>query len=298
MENNLKTIKIGTSLGGTFESNTLQPITAGIDSGNNLNPIQFKSRNQNIEELKKEKEVEPAENNINKYNIYQKAIAELMGTTMLLYHCCGAAVFHKDKLYVGVLSSSLSVLFLVYCFVNISGAHFNPAVSLPLYMKGMITLKELIAYMIAQLIGAFLGCCFIALSRKGRFEELNATKIQDYLIEVNGGTKTDAWCYISCLFTEIFGTFMLDLFIFCTSKKDSKMGTSTGLAFGGLLTALIFTGSNISGSSFNPFRSLAPAALQAASGGDTKPIEQIWIYVVGPFVGGILSFFAWKIFDK
>ena len=151
--------------------------------------------------------------------------------------------------------------------------------------------------MIAQLIGAFLGCCFIALSRKGRFEELNATKIQDYLIKVNGGNKIDAWCYISCLFTEIFGTFMLDFFIFCTSKKETKMGTSTGLAFGGLLTALIFTGCNISGSSFNPFRSLAPAALQAVSGGDTKPIEQIWIYFIGPFAGGILSFFAWKIFD-
>ena len=297
MENNLKTVKFETSLGGTSNNNTLQPILTGIGSGKNLNTIQLNSKNQIIEQFKKEKEVEQEEKTINKYNIYQKFIAELMGTTMLLYHCCGAAVFHKDKLYVGVLSSSLSVLFLVYCFVNISGAHFNPAVSLPLYLKGMITLKELIAYMIAQLIGAFLGCCFIALSRKGRFEELNATKIQDYLIKVNGGNKIDAWCYISCLFTEIFGTFMLDFFIFCTSKKETKMGTSTGLAFGGLLTALIFTGCNISGSSFNPFRSLAPAALQAASGGDTKPIEQIWIYFIGPFAGGILSFFAWKIFD-
>ena len=59
---------------------------------------------------------------------------------------------------------------------------------------------------------------------------------------------------------------------------------------------LILTGCNISGSSFNPTRSLAPAVLQALSGGDTKPLEQIWIYIIGPFAGGILSYYAWKIF--
>ena len=216
---------------------------------------------------------------------------------MLVYHCCGAAVFHNDKLYVGVLSSAFSVLFLIYCFAKISGAHFNPAVSLPLYLYGSITLKELILYFIAQLVGSFLGCVCIALSRKGRFEELNATKISDYLIHVNGGKKIDAWCYISCLFTEIFGTFMLDFFVFAISQKNNQLGPSLGLCFAGLLICLIFTGCNISGSSFNPTRSLAPAVLQAISGGDKKPIQQIWIYIVGPFTGGILAFFAWKIFS-
>ena len=93
-------------------------------------------------------------------------------------------------------------------------------------------------------------------------------------------------------------SFVIYFFIFCISEENNKLGNSIGLAFGGILTALIFTGSNISGSSFNPARSLAPAVLQAISGGDTDPLKQIWIYIIGPLVGGVLSFYAWKIFDK
>ena len=286
-----KPVKIASNFGESISTGSqLQGISTGAESGKDLNKIQvIKSKKIEFEENKEEHEEKT-------YKLYQKFLAELFGTSMLLYHCCGAAVFNKELLYVGVLSSSLGVLFIVYCFVNISGAHFNPAVSLPLYMKGALTLKELLAYVVAQLLGAFIGCCFIALSRKGRFDELNATKIQDYLIHVNGGTKIDAWCYISCLFTEMFGTFMLEFFVFAISEKKNNLGNLVGLVFGGVLTVLIFTGCNISGSSFNPFRSLAPAVLQAVSGGDTKPIEQIWIYIIGPFAGGIISFYAWKIF--
>ena len=283
-----KPVKISSNFGESINTgNQLQGISTIAERGNDLNKIKvIKSEFEENKEVHEEKT----------YKLYQKFLAELFGTSMLLYHCCGAAVFHKELLYVGVLSSSLGVLFIVYCFVNISGAHFNPAVSLPLYMKGALTLKELLAYVVAQLLGAFIGCCFIALSRKGRFDELNATKIQDYLIHVNGGTKIDEWCYISCFFTEMFGTFMLEFFVFAISEKKNNLGNLVGLVFGGVLTVLIFTGCNISGSSFNPFRSLAPAVLQAVSGGDTKPIEQIWIYIIGPFAGGIISFYAWKIF--
>ena len=232
----------------------------------------------------------------NKFSLYQKFLAELIGSTILIYHSCGSAVFQKDKLYVPVLSSSFCITFLIYCFFNISGSHFNPCVSLPIYLKGSLKLKEFIFYIIAQTLGAFLGCCFIALSCKGRFKELNATKIHDYLIQVNGGTDIDAWCYISCLFTEIFGTFMLILFIMAISENVNKLEPILGLSFGCLLISLIFTACNISGSSFNPTRSLAPAVLQAIAGGDKKPLEQIWIYLIGPPIGSVLAFYTWKIF--
>ena len=275
-------------VGESLSNNPLQPVTLGENSGKNLNTFELK-KPDNIET--KDENIEPK-----KYSLFQKFLAEFFGSVMLVYHCCGAAVFQSDKLYVGVFSSAFCVLFLIYCFVNISGAHFNPAVSLPLYLNGSITLKEFILYFIAQLIGSFLGCVFIALSRKGRFEELNATEIKDYLIHVNGGTDIDAWCYISCFFTEFFSTFMLDFFVLAISEKNNKLGTSLGLAFAGILICLIFTACNISGSSFNPTRSLAPAVLQAISGGSKKPLEQIWIFIIAPFLGGFVSFYAWKIF--
>lgn len=285
-DTNLKCNKICLNSSSIDTGHHFNPLSAA-DSGKELQVVSIKDTNKE-ENKSEQKEI--------KFKLYQKFLAELFGTTILLYECCGAPTFNKDKLYVGVLASSFTVTFLVYIFVNISGAHFNPAVSLALFMKGAITLKEFFLYMLAQVIGAFIGCCFIALSRKGKFDELGATKISDYLIQVNGGTEIDAWCYISCLFTEIFSTFLLILFVLAIGEKYNQLGISLGLAFGLALMALIFTGANISGSSFNPARSLAPATLQALSGGDTKPIEQIWIYIIGPFSGSLIAFYAWKIF--
>lgn len=274
-----------------LSNHSFNPLPIGADSGKKINSIDL------TKPLDKETKNENENENPKQYTLFQKFLAEFFGTIMLIYHSCGCSVFLSDKLYAGVLSSAFSVMFLIYCFVNISGAHFNPAVSLPLYLKGAITIKEFLFYFIAQFFGSFIGCCCIALSHKGRFEELNATKITDSLIQVHGGKEIDAWCYISCLFTELFGTFMLDFFVLAIGEKNNKLKQSLGLAFAGLLICLIFTGCNISGSSFNPTRSFAPAVLQAIAGGDKKPIEQIWIYIVGPFAGSILAFFAWKIFQ-
>lgn len=280
------------SANSTDTANHFNPLSGAIDSDKNLQEIYSKKKEPEI----KEEINDQSQSQEIKFKLYQKLFAELFGTAILLYGCCLAPVLFKDKLYVGVISSSFTVLYLVYCFVNISGAHFNPAVSLALFLNGAITLKEFFLYMIVQTIGAFIGCCCIALSRKGRFDELNATKIQDNLINVNGGTKIDIWCYISCLFTEIFCTFILNLFVLAIGEKYNKLGINVGMAFGCALIALIFSACGVSGASFNPARSLAPAVLQAISGGDTKPIEQIWIYIIGPFTGAILSYFAWKIF--
>ena len=57
----------------------------------------------------------------NKFSLYQKFLAELIGSTILIYHSCGSAVFQKDKLYVPVLSSSFCITFLIYCFLIFLG---------------------------------------------------------------------------------------------------------------------------------------------------------------------------------
>ena len=278
------------SISSEFRVNAL---SSAIESGKNLQGI-YSQKNEE-KEIKNEEKNKSESQEVH-FKLYQKFFAELIGSAVLVYGCCLSPVLHKDKLYAGVLSSAFTVLYLVYIFVNISGAHFNPSVSLVIYMNGGLTLKEFFVYMIAQFVGAFIGCCCIALSRKGRFEELGATKIQDDFIHINGGTEIDAWCYISCLFTEIFCTFILNFFILAIGEKYNKLGINVGMAFGCAIVALILTACGVSGASFNPSRSLGPAALQAISGGDTKPIEQIWIYIIGPFAGAFIAYYAWKIF--
>ena len=99
-----------------------------------------------------------------------------------------------------------------------------------------------------------------------------------------------------CFFFEIFGTFVLILFILASCERDNYLGPNLGLAFSATLLALSGVGGNVSGCSLNPARSFAPAIVQVMAKGDKNPIKQIWIYIVGPLLGSSAAAFLWPIF--
>ena len=231
------------------------------------------------------------------YKLYQKFLAELSGTCLLLFIGGGGPVFCEGNLVASALGAGFVVTTTVYIFYKISGAHFNPAISIPLYLRNLLPLKDMLLYILAQFIGAFIGCILIALCRKGKFDKLGATKVQNYIINLGKEQKLDSWCYVSALACEFICTFILILFGFSVSEKNNKLGNTVGLGYGVLLVMLILIGANVSGSSFNPARALAQAVLQAIGGGDKEPLKQIWIFFVGPMGGGILAAFYWKIFE-
>ena len=229
------------------------------------------------------------------YNLSQKVLGELIGTTLFVYGVCSCNVFGSNPAC-AVVGSSFMGGIIIYIFGRVSGAHFNPAVSLGLFLRHKLTALELGLYVIAQIVGGFIGCILLALCRKGRFEELAGNKIQDYLIYTDGGYKKNAWCYISALLFEIFGTFILLMFILASCERDNYLGPALGLAFSITLIALNGIGGNISSCSLNPARSFAPALIQVFASGDKDPIKQIWIYLVGPLIGAIIAAFVWPIF--
>ena len=245
---------------------------------------------------KKSQESKNLENPI-KYTLLQKFLAELSGTSLLMFGTVGAPLFCEGNIVAAGLTSGFTITAIIHMFTKISSAHFNPSVSLSCYLKKYLTLKEFLVYLSAQVIGAFVGCVLIALCRKGKFDRLGATKIQPYLIGVDNGEKIDAWCYISALICEIICTFIIVTYMLSISEKNNNLGTSLGLTFGVMIAMLVMGGGNISASSFNPARSLAPAILQAIVGGDIEPLKEIWIYIIGPFAGGVLSVVYWKIFE-
>ena len=121
--------------------------------------------------------------------------------------------------------------------------------------------------------------------------------MQEYLITTAGGTGKNAMCYISALISEIIGTFVLIMFILASCERDNYLGPMLGLAFASTLIALSVAGGNVSGCSLNPARSFGPALVQViAKGGDSQPMKQIWIYIVGPFLGAIIAAFVWPFF--
>ena len=219
----------------------------------------------------------------------QKFLAECIGTLLLIFICCGSAVFTDFEIVPSAIGGSLIVTSLVYLFQKVSGAHFNPVVSFPMFILKKISLKELFYYLVAQLLGAMLGSLLVGLCRRGKFDILASNQIGKYLINLSENKEIDAWCYISAFFCEVFLTFILIIVVLASTVQKNNFGNLTGLVVGFTIMFLIFTGFSISGCSLNPVRSLAPAFYEAVIGGNTTAIKQIWIYIFWPFFGGALA---------
>lgn len=227
----------------------------------------------------------------NHYSMGQKFFSEFIGCIFLLFIGSGIGLYTNGDIVPVVLANGFVVGALIYIFGRISGAHFNPSVSIPMFLRGKLTLRELIYYTIAQFSGGFVGSLFVALCNKGKFDKLSSTQIGNYLKQLDGKNELDTWCYISAFLCEILLTFGLVMVVFGSTVKRNNFKNLTGLIIGITLTMLIFTGFNLSGGSMNPVRSIPPAVYEAINGNNTA-IKQIWIYIFGPITGGILASFV------
>jgi aquaporin Z len=243
--------------------------------------------------LEEEKEKEQIKNidlpesvNQNSYSVGQKFCAEFIGTFFLLFVGSGIGVFTNGDLVAVILSNGLVIAAMIYPFGRISGAHFNPSVTIPMFLRQKITIKELAYYLVAQFSGGLVGSLFVFLCNRGRLDNLGSTQIGDFLKE---GGELDAWSYIGALLSETILTFGLVMVVFASTVKRNNFNNLTGLIISITLIMLIFTGFYLSGGSMNPVRSIPPAVYEAIIGGNTTAIKQIWIYIIGPIMGGILA---------
>ena len=229
------------------------------------------------------------------YTLTQKILGELIGTMLFVYGVCCSNVFGNST-ECAIIGSCCMGGVIIYIFGRISGAHFNPAVSLALFLRHKLSAMELGLYIIAQIIGGFIGCVLLGLCRRAHFKEMAGNCITDHLIGLGTNGKKTGWCYVSAFLFEIFGTFVLVLFILASCERDNYLGPTLGLAFSSVLIALSGIGGNVSGCSLNPARSFGPALMQVIAGGNKDPIKQIWIYLVGPLLGGVIAAFLWPVF--
>jgi len=232
------------------------------------------------------------DNNGNVVPWRKKFFAEFIGGIFLLYIGSGVGVYTKGDLVPIALTNGMILGCLVYIFGPISGGHFNPSITISEFLRKRLTLVELIYYIIAQIVGGFIGSVFVAVCNRGKFDRLASNQIAQYLITFNdiNNTKIDAWCYICALLCEIILTyFLILLFISLTTSKHTRNSNVNGIIVGASLAMFIFTGFHISGGSLNLMRSLPPAALEAIFGHNNTAIKQIWIYIVGPVVGSVIA---------
>jgi aquaporin Z len=168
-----------------------------------------------------------------------------------------------------VIAPGLTVTALIYALGAISGAHFNPAVTLTFAIRGDFPWRWVPRYAAGQLAGAVLACLFLR-AMFGVVGHLGTT--------LPGPRATD----LQALIMELILTNILVLVILGTALGAKNVGHNSALAVGGFIAAAGLFASTISGASMNPARSLAPALVSGR-------LADVWIYLVGPFLGGIVA---------
>jgi aquaporin Z len=199
----------------------------------------------------------------------RKLLTEVIGTFFLVL-TVGLTVTAQSPFAPLAIGSVLMVM--VYMGGHISGAHYNPAVSLAILIRGKITGAELLTYWVAQLVGAILATIAVLVITGSSFAPAPA----------------DGAGAVAALLVEVLFTFALALVVLNVATAEATAGNSYyGLAIGFTILAAAFAGGPISGGAFNPAVGTGPILVHAFAGGGS--IGNLWLYLVGPFVGGALA---------
>lgn len=228
----------------------------------------------------------------------KKYFAEGIGTFALVFFGCGAAVISSVFAVpagIGLLGIALafgfSVVAMVYAIGPISGCHINPAITISMLVAGKISLKDSIGYIIAQMIGAFIGAGTLYLIQKG----MPGFEMKEWALGANGWGEgyLGGYSVTSALIAEIVLSF---LFLFVIFATTSRLGNSNmaGLAIGITLVLIHLVAIPITGTSVNPARSFGPAMF---AGG--KALQQLWLFIVAPIIGGVCAALVWRgVFER
>ena len=218
----------------------------------------------------------------------KKYTAELLGTFVLTLFGCGSAAIAGATLgTLGIaFAFGLSIVAMAYAIGDISGCHINPAVSLGVWMSGKMTAKDFFGYVIAQCVGALLA----ALALAAIINMTNLGGIAATGLGANGYGVASSVGLTACgaLIVEVILTciFVLTILGVTSSQKTAAIA---GLVIGLTLTFVHIMGIPLTGTSVNPARSFGPALVLGG-----KALCQLWVFVVGPFIGAALAALIWK----
>lgn len=210
----------------------------------------------------------------------------MVGTFVLTFMGCGAAV----SLNCGVdtasvlgtaLAFGLAVVAMAYAIGGISGCHINPAITLGVFLSKRMSAKDCVGYMVAQVIGAIIAAAVLY--------GLVATDPSLALGTKTGANACASDCVFNGLLAEVVLTFVFVLVVLgATSKTNGATNNWAGLAIGLALVLIHLVGIHYTGTSVNPARSIGPALFEGG-----KALSQLWVFIVGPFVGGALAAGVW-----
>lgn len=208
----------------------------------------------------------------------KKYIAEFIGTFSMVFCGTGAMAINEvtggSVTHVGIaMTWGLIVMAMIYAFGDISGAHFNPAVTIAFAYAKKFAWKEVPKFIVAQILGAFLAS-FIVLFLFPDSETLGATI-----------PTVSVW---RAFVLELLLTFFLMVVIINVSTGSKEVGSIAGIAVGSVVLLEAMFAGPITNASMNPARSLAP---NVVSGN----IQDLWLYILAPILGALLAVVSCKL---
>lgn len=210
----------------------------------------------------------------------QKLLAEWIGTYVLVFAGTGAIMIEElthQLTHIGIsLTFGLVVMALIYSFGHISGAHFNPAVTVAFWVKGDIKTKEAIPYLITQFVAATAASGTLYLMF-GSVASMDAT------------VPMDPWTQSFVL--ELILTWILMTVILGSAVHRKATKGFAGLAIGATVGLEAMFAGPISGASMNPARSFGPAIVSGQ-------LEHLWIYLVATVIGAVLAVILYRLMQE
>ena len=215
----------------------------------------------------------------------KKYFAEFFGTFWLVFGGCGSAVLAAAFPQLGIgfagvaLAFGLTVLTMAYAVGHVSGAHFNPAVSVGMAAAGRMSWGNVPGYIVSQVLGGIAGAAILYLIATGK----PGVDLGGFASNGFGDLSPGGYALSSVVICEIVMTAMFLVVILGTTHKNAPAGFAP-LAIGLALTLIHLVSIPVSNTSVNPARSLATAIF---AGGPY--IAQLWVFWVAPIAGGVLG---------
>ena len=212
-----------------------------------------------------------------KNNIFNKCIAEFLGTFALVFFGCGSMILNEINPNAIPVDSipiifGLVVAVMIYAFVNISGAHFNPAVSIAFWINKSINISDLYYYIPSQILGSLFA------SYSHNFFLGNS---HTFGMTINRLSKSQGFMF------EVLISIFLMLTIVSVASNKKLSNSIIGFSIGGIITVCSFVAGPFTGASMNPARSLGPAIA-------ARNFDSIALYIVAPIVGASISILIFK----
>ncbi|WP_211259147.1 aquaporin Z [Dyella japonica] len=219
-------------------------------------------------------------------NLVKRLSAEFIGTFWLVFGGCGSALLAAAFPALGIgfvgvsLAFGLTVLSMAYAVGHISGGHFNPAVTVGLYVGGRFPAKDVLPYIVSQVVAAVVAALvlYVIASGKAEFDPYAGFAANGY-----GAHSPGSYDLMACALVEFVLTAFFLIVIHGATDQRAPAGFGP-LAIGLSLTLIHLTSIPVTNTSVNPARSIGVALIQGG-----WALDQLWLFLLVPLAGGVLG---------